>query len=147
MAVCYRRTTSVTHNRVAVVVPGIAALACSKGRLSEADKVVTQIEDEVSQGGKNPLPPLPAISTELIKKGSWTELFKKPHLPRLIMVSVLWVCAYLVTYGLLVWLPTIFTRVYNLPVQQALNYSLFANAAGLVSFLACAFVVDGWAGG
>ncbi len=114
----------------------------SKGRLSEADKVVTQIEDEVSQGGKNPLPPLPAISTELIKKGSWTELFKKPYLPRLIMVSVLWVCAYLVTYGLLVWLPTIFTRVYNLPVQQALNYSLFANVAGLVSFLACAFVVD-----
>ena len=82
----------------------------SKGRLSEADKVVTQIEDEVSQGGKNPLPPLPAISTELIKKGSWTELFKKPYLPRLIMVSVLWVCAYLVTYGLLVWLPTIFTK-------------------------------------
>jgi MFS transporter, putative metabolite:H+ symporter len=114
----------------------------SKGRLSEADKVVTQIEDEVSQGGKNPLPPLPAISTEPIKKGSWTELFKKLYMPRLIMVSVLWVCAYLVTYGLLVWLPTIFTRVYNLPVQQALNYSLFANAAGLVSFLACAFVVD-----
>lgn len=113
----------------------------SKARLSEADKVVSEIEDEIIRGGTN-LPPPSFVSTEAIRKGSWTELFQGRYLPRMITVSILWICAYYVTYGLIVWLPTIFTRVYNLPVQQALNYSLFANVAGLISFLLCAFVVD-----
>jgi MFS transporter, putative metabolite:H+ symporter len=75
-------------------------------------------------------------------RSSWRELASGRYLWRLIFASVLWVCAYFVTYGLLVWLPTILTRVYQLPIQQALNYSLFANCAGLLSFLACAFLVD-----
>ena len=114
----------------------------SKGRLAEADKIVTAIEREISEGNPDTLPSVAAIASEPIRKGSWTELFGGRYLPRMITASVLWICAYFITYGLLVWLPTIFTRVYKLPVQQALNYSLLANVVGLISFVACAFVVD-----
>lgn len=114
----------------------------SKGRLAEADKVVTAIELEVSKGNPGALPAVAAIASDPIQKGNWTELFGRRYLPRMIVASALWICAYFITNGLLVWLPTLFTRVYKLPIQQALNYSLLANIVGLISFVACAFVID-----
>jgi putative MFS transporter len=114
----------------------------SKGRLAEADHIVTAIENEISKGNPGALPPVAAVTSGPTQEGSWTELIGARYLPRMIMASVLWVCAFFITYGLLVWLPTIFTTVYKLPVQQALNYSLLANIVGLISFVACAFVID-----
>src|SRR6202034_3348365 len=48
----------------------------SKGRLGEADAIVTDIERIVSQDGKRPLPPIPDLQTQ--PRGSttrWQELF------------------------------------------------------------------------
>lgn len=114
----------------------------SRGRLVEADRIVAAIENEISKGKPALLPTPAPVTSAVTQKGTWTELIRGRYLRRLITASVLWVCAFFITYGLLVWLPTIFTTVYKLPVQQALNYSLLANVVGLISYVACAFVVD-----
>ena len=51
------------------------------------------------------------------------------------MVWVIWFAAYFFNYGLVVWLPTIYTTVFKLPLQQALQYGLITQADGLCGAL------------
>jgi putative MFS transporter len=58
------------------------------------------------------------------------------------VVWVIWFTSYFVNYGLAVWLPTIYTSVFKLPLDVALNYNLIMQAAGLLGTLICAFTID-----
>lgn len=115
----------------------------SKGRLEEADRVLSRIEAEISRNGAVPLPPIPALGVAPAQRPTrWVELFERRYRGRTIVVWLLWACSYLVNYGLAAWLPTLYRTVYKLPVQDALNYGLLANVAGLIGTMACAFAVD-----
>lgn len=115
----------------------------SRGRLDEADRVMSAIEDEVSEKGARPLPPVPTNIPAITNRGaSWRELFSPLYLSRTLVVWVMWACTYLVVYGLAGWLPTIYRTVFKLPLQQALNYTLIATLAGLVLTLLCAYLID-----
>ena len=74
--------------------------------------------------------------------GRWTELFQGRYLRRTLVVWVLWFCTYLYSYGTSTWLPSLYTTVFHLPVQQALNYSLFTVTSGLIGTLFCIFLID-----
>jgi putative MFS transporter len=115
----------------------------SRGRLDEADRTMRAIEDEVSKGSGKALPPLPTdippISTSRAK---WAELFSSTYARRTFAVWVMWFCAYLVTYGIAGWLPTVYRTVFKLPVQQALQYTMVTPVIGVVAALACAFFID-----
>jgi putative MFS transporter len=101
------------------------------------------IEAEISQRGAKPLPPLPASLPRVpTVKASWRDLFSGIYLPRTLAVWVMWFCTYLIVYGISGWLPTIYRTIFKLPLQQALQYSLAATAAGLVGALACAYLID-----
>ena len=136
-------------------VPALVALAvrrlcpesprwlAGKGRLAEADEILTRIENQVSRGGQVPLPPVRAIAAETPRRRAhWAELFQGRYLFRTLVVSALWICTYVVTYGVIVWLPTIFRTVYHLSIQQSLNYSLLTNSSGIVSLVVVAFIID-----
>jgi putative MFS transporter len=115
----------------------------SSGRLEEAGRTMDAIEAEISQRGAKPLPPLPATLPRVTTvKASWRDLFSGIYLPRTLAVWVMWFCTYLIVYGISGWLPTIYRTIFKLPLQQALQYSLAATAAGLVGALACAYLID-----
>jgi len=115
----------------------------SKGRLGEADAIVTEIERVVSRDGAEPLAPLPELSAEpLSGKTRWQELFEGRYRSRTLLVWVLWACCYIIAYGLQGWIPTLYREVYHLSLQQSLNYAIFSPAGSLIGSLICAFMID-----
>jgi len=115
----------------------------ARGRLDEADRNMRAIEDEVSRGSGKALPPLPTnippISRE---RARWAELFSSTYARRTFGVWVMWFCAYLVTYGIAGWLPTVYRTVFKLPVQQSLQYTMVTPVVGVIAALACAYFID-----
>jgi putative MFS transporter len=116
----------------------------SKKRFDEAEKVVSEIERVVSEGGRRALPPVePAkLAPVPIKATSWRELFRGIYLRRTLTVWVIWFCGYFCNYGLVAWLPTLYSRFYKLPLKQALLFSLITSCAGLVGTVLCAIFID-----
>jgi MFS transporter, putative metabolite:H+ symporter len=114
----------------------------SKGRLGEADAIVTGIERIVSRGGAVPLPAPELTHKPLGNETRWQELFEGRYRSRTLLVWVLWASCYIIAYGLQGWIPTLYREVYHLPLQQALNYSIFAPVGSLVGSLICAFMID-----
>ena len=134
--------------------PGIVALLmqrycpesprwlAAKGRLGEADAIVTDIERAVSRNGTVPLPPVPEIKVQPSGGTRWQELFEGRYRSRTLLVWVLWASSYIISYGLQGWIPTLYREVYHLTLQQSLNYAIFAPVGSLVGSLICAFVID-----
>jgi putative MFS transporter len=115
----------------------------SKGRLGEADAIVTEIERVVSRDGAEPLAPVPELSLQpLGGKTRWQELFEGRYRSRTLLVWVLWACCYIIAYGLQGWIPTLYREVYHLPLQQSLNYAIFSPAGSLIGSVICAFLID-----
>ena len=54
----------------------------------------------------------------------------------------MWFAAYLITYGLTVWLPTIYRTVFHLPLALSLQYGLLTQVIGLLGTLTCALTID-----
>lgn len=118
----------------------------SKGRLTEADAIVTDIERIVSRNGTRPLPPVPELIIQpLGNQTRWQELFQGRYLSRTFLVWILWATSYIITYGLSGWIPTLYREVYHLPLQQALNYSIAGPAGSLIGSAICALLID-WTG-
>jgi putative MFS transporter len=115
----------------------------SKGRLGEADAIVTEIERVVSRDGAEPLAPVPELSLQpLSGKTRWQELFEGRYRSRTLLVWVLWACCYIIAYGLQGWIPTLYREIYHLSLQQSLNYAIFSPAGSLIGSLICAFMID-----
>jgi MFS transporter, putative metabolite:H+ symporter len=114
-----------------------------KGRVAEAEKVMTEIERKVSRDGRDPLPPVVPIATPpLGNRTRWQELFQGPYLRRTLIVWVLWASTYLVAQGLQSWIPTLYREVYHLSLQQALNYAVAAPVGTVIGAFFCALLID-----
>ncbi|HXZ95118.1 MAG TPA: MFS transporter [Dehalococcoidia bacterium] len=124
------------------IVPESPRWLINKGRLEEADKIVTYIERKVSQNGKIPLPPVEVALQVPQKKTQWRELFQGIYLKRTLVLWCIWFCAYFCNYGLVTWLPSLYTQVYKLPLKQGLQYSLINQAAALALAFVCALLID-----
>lgn len=115
----------------------------SVGRINEAEEAMTCIEKRVERSSGIALPPPEArVVVGATGQTRWRELLESPYRGRTLVVWVLWFSAYLTTYGLTTWLPSIYTSVYHLPLQRAFGYSLGTTAAGLVGALVCALLID-----
>jgi putative MFS transporter len=115
----------------------------SKGRLAEADAIVTHIERIVSRGGERPLPPVAALNAApASQKTRWQELFEGRYRKRTLLVWVIWASSYIISYGMQGWVPTLYREVYHLPLQQSLNYAIASPAGSLIGSVICAFLID-----
>jgi MFS transporter, putative metabolite:H+ symporter len=136
-------------------IPGIVALVmqrycpesprwlASQGRLDEANRIMNGIEGVVSHNGTRPLPPVAELKVQpLGKQTRWQELFEDHYRSRTLLVWVIWASCYIIAYGLQGWIPTLYREVYHLPLQQALNYAIFAPVGSVVGSLICAFLID-----
>lgn len=115
----------------------------SRGRYEEADRVLAQIEDEISQHGAKKLPPVPTdvppvppASTRI------SDLFKGVYLRRTVSVWIIWFCVFFITYGLVVWVPSLYRTVYNVPLDDALHYGFVTSFAGLIGAVLCILLID-----
>jgi MFS transporter, putative metabolite:H+ symporter len=118
----------------------------SKGRLTEADATLTEIERIVSRNGARPLPPVTAIMPPPAgTRSRWQELFQGRYLARTLLVWVLWASVYIISYGLNGWIPTIYREVFHLSLQQSLNYSIAVPAGSVIGSIICALMID-WTG-
>lgn len=115
----------------------------NRGRYEDADRVLSAIEAEISQNGAKPLPPVPTnvppvppASTRI------SDLFRGVYLRRTIAVWIIWFCVFFITYGLVVWVPSLYRTVYSVPVPDALHYGFITSLAGLVGGVLCIFLID-----
>jgi MFS transporter, putative metabolite:H+ symporter len=115
----------------------------SKGRLAEADAILTDIERIVSHDGTKPLPPVPELAIQPLGTTTrWQELFQGRYLSRTFLVWILWSTSYVISYGMQGWIPTLYREVYHLPLQQALNYAVAGPAGSLLGSILCAVLID-----
>jgi putative MFS transporter len=123
----------------------------SKGRLQEADAVVTQLEKDVLARGLDlPAPdsikaecaPVHVSDAHASARSNWKELFQGIYRRRTLMIWGLWLCAYLVNNGLITWLPTIYREVFKLPLQTSLAYGFTTSAFGVAASVVCALAID-----
>jgi MFS transporter, putative metabolite:H+ symporter len=115
----------------------------SRGRADDADRVLTGIEALVSRQGAVELPPIPSdVAPAAPAIPRFRYLFRGIYLKRTLSLWVLWFCAYLLTYSITGWLPSIMRTVYHLPVGQSNLYGFVVNAVGLLVLLFAAFSID-----
>ena len=116
----------------------------SKGRLEEANAAVYKIErDIVRSGYALPDPRISALNVPLeVLETRWSELFEGIYLRRTLVVWCLWFCSYIVSYGLITWLPTLYRTMFHLPLATALGYGLVTQCVGFAGSVSCALLID-----
>ncbi len=70
------------------------------------------------------------------------DLFKGLYGKRTVVIWLLWICAYFITYGLTAWAPSLFRTVYKLPLQQSLTYGFVLQGIGLIGAFATVWLLD-----
>lgn len=124
------------------VLPESPRWLAGAGRLEEADAAMTQIEQETQKATGQPLPPPQPVVKVEEKKASLSDLFGPLYLRRTLVVWLIWFTAYLVNYGLSIWMPTVYRTVFKLPLDVSLRYGLITTAIGLIGATIAALVID-----
>ena len=119
------------------VLPESPRWLASAGRLKEADAAITEIERETEKATGQPLPPPQPVVKVVEKRASLADLFGPLYLRRTLVVWLIWFTAYLVNYGLSIWMPTVYRTVFKLPLDVALRYGLITTAIGLCGCRDC----------
>jgi MFS transporter, putative metabolite:H+ symporter len=115
----------------------------TRGRTADAAAAMSEIERATERSTGEPLPPpQQKIAVTGPLTASWSDLFGPTYLRRTLVVWVIWFAAYFFNYGLVVWLPTIYSTVFKLPLQQSLQYGLITQAVGFCGALICALTID-----
>lgn len=112
----------------------------SKGRFDEAEVVIKELEASTDE--RLPVTMSAHAATQAVAKGSWKELFSPVYRSRTLIVWTLWFTAYFVANGLNNWLPSLYTTVYNLPLEESLRAASVTNIVQLVAVFACAMLID-----
>ena len=124
------------------VLPESPRWLVNAGRLKEADAAVTQIERETEKATGKPLPPPQLVVRVAEKRASLSDLFGPIYLRRTLVVWLIWFTAYLINYGLSIWMPTVYRTVFKLPLDVSLRYGLITTAVGLVGAAIAALIID-----
>lgn len=117
------------------------------GRADEAHAIVETMERSAgaSQAGEAKAPELAAEAAHETRKESFRALFARGFALRTLVVWVMAACGSLTTYGILVWLPSLYRTVYHLPLETALRYGTVSMIATLMGTFAGTFAID-WLG-
>ena len=124
------------------VLPESPRWLASAGRLKEADIAMTQIEQETQKATGQPLPSPQPVVKVAEKKASLSDLFGPLYLRRTLVVWLIWFTAYLLNYGLSIWMPTVYRTVFKLPLDVSLRYGLITTAIGLIGATIAALIID-----
>jgi MFS transporter, putative metabolite:H+ symporter len=112
----------------------------SKGRLSEAEIVIKEIEAGTTHRVSAPaaVPAIPARS----QQSRWSEVLESSYRSRTLIVWTLWAAAFFVTNSLNNWLPSLYNTVYHLELRQSLRAASMTNVVQVAMLLICVFSID-----
>jgi MFS transporter, putative metabolite:H+ symporter len=111
----------------------------SKGHTAEAEKVLTAIETEVSQGRS--LPPAASQETPIIPRQSIKALFEGAMLSRTIVGSLILIAINTVIYGFVAWVPTFLVKQ-GMSVVSSLGFTTLMSLGGPVGAVAGMWLGD-----
>jgi len=130
----------------------------SRGRLTEAERIVEQIEGagKMATVGavcdraatvNNRWPPALAERRESVtvgqpERGRWRDVIAPSYRHRTFVVWTLWAAAYFVTNSLNNWMPSLYNTGYHLGLKESLRAASLTNAAQVGILLVCAFTID-----
>ncbi|MCX5008497.1 MFS transporter [Streptomyces sp. NBC_00638] len=114
----------------------------ARGRTQEAEEAIARIEAEVVRATAEPLPAPAAGAPDEVSQGRLRDLFQGRYLRRTAVLSGLWFVAYYVNHGISVWLPSLYTKQFDLDLTTALVFTLVSNITGLLGTLVMALLVD-----
>jgi putative MFS transporter len=114
----------------------------SVGRVRQASDVVFRLEDGLRKRGVSLETPTASVHPLDKTRSNVRELFQGIYLPRTIILTVLWLCSYMIANGLITWLPTLYEQIFKLPLQTSLGYGFATSACGCAAALLCALYID-----
>ena len=111
--------------------------------MHEAERIINQIEGAATnQVARSEAAPIVSIAPVPSQRGRWTELLGANYRSRTLIVWALWAAVYFVSNGLNNWLPSLYSTVYRLPLQQSLRAASMTNVAQVAILLVCVFCID-----
>lgn len=112
------------------------------GRIDEAEQTVATIEADIVASGVVLGPVVPAPVPEATRGGGIRALFQYGYTTRTLSTWAIAFCLSITGYGLLTWMPTLYSSVYKLPLAKSLAYSLTVPAVGIFGALAGAIFIE-----
>ncbi len=115
----------------------------SRGRLDEADRMMTAIERDVERahGGRLPEPQPARYREQIAQRFSLSELFSPSYRKRTVMAWILWFCVLLGYYGITTWIAKLLADN-GLSVAKSTSFVLLMTLWGIPGFLSAAFLID-----
>ena len=114
----------------------------SRGRLAEADAIVTKLEDSAVRQGFQLAAPQPLAAKAGAGETRWRELFSDVYRRRTLSIWAMWFTSYVVANGMITWLPTLYRQTFNLSLETSLSYGLLTAVAGVIAAIFCAMLID-----
>ena len=109
----------------------------SKGRMAEAEALMTQIENEVAQSGKLP----PVVVPKPVPQVSASAMLRPPLLQRMLVGSWVLITINTLIFGFVIFLPQFFMRQ-GLTIANSLGYTLVLAIGSLVGCALGAYTSD-----
>ena len=115
----------------------------AKGRLKEAENVVSTLESEVIRRGMSlPEPEIKAPTVHKAAPEGVKALFGGIYKSRTFMLWGLWLTVYSVNNGMITWFPTLYKTWFNLSLDTSLAYGWITSSCGVVASVICALMID-----
>ncbi len=112
-----------------------------KGRLAEADAIVTRMEAEVERRTGKPLPPAQLIAAPPHHQSPWGTLFSKEYSGRTLMACGLWFFALLGFFGLNSWI-TVLLKDHGYSIVKSVGFVTLITTGGIPGFALAAYGLE-----